>query len=73
MKILALYIQVSKQQINQQNFLWVVTQKITLFNTILERIQKAIKTSNERGSRFTHERVAFLYYYFQKIDIRRGE
>ena len=45
----------------------------TLFNTILERIQKAIETSNETGSRFTHESVALLYYYFQKIDIRRGE
>ena len=45
----------------------------TLFNTILERIQQAIETSNERGSGFTHESVALLYYYFQKIDIRRGE
>ena len=45
----------------------------TLFNKILERIQKAIETSNERGSRFTHESVALLYYYFRKIDIRRGE
>ena len=45
----------------------------TLFNTILERIQQAIETSNERGSRFTHESVALLYYSFQKIDIRRGE
>ena len=44
-----------------------------LFNTILERIQKAVETSNERGSGFTHESVALLYYYFQKIDIRRGE
>ena len=44
-----------------------------LFNTILERIQQAIETSNERGSGFTHESVALLYYYFQKIDIRRGE
>ena len=43
-----------------------------LFNTILERIQQAIETSNERGSGFTHESVALLYYYFQKIDIRRG-
>ena len=39
----------------------------TLFNTILERIQKAIETSNERGSGFTHESVALLYHYFQKI------
>ena len=45
----------------------------TLFNTILDRIQQAIETSNERGSRYTHESVALLYYYFQKIDIRRGE
>ena len=44
-----------------------------LFNTILERIQQAIETSNERGSGFTHESVALLYYYFQKIDIRRGK
>ena len=45
----------------------------TLFNTILDRIQQAIETSNERGSGFTHESVALLYYYFQKIDIRKGE
>ena len=45
----------------------------TLFNTILNRIQQAIETSNERGSGFTHESVALLYYYFQKIDIRRAE
>ena len=45
----------------------------TLFNTILDRIQQAIETSNERGSGFTHESVALLYYYFQKIDIKRGE
>ena len=44
-----------------------------LFNTILERIQQAIETSNERGSGFTHESVALLYYYFQKIGIRRAE
>ena len=45
----------------------------TLFNTILDTIQQAIETSNERGSGFIHESVALLYYYFQKIDIRRGE
>ena len=44
----------------------------TLFNTILDRIQQAIETLNKRGSGFTHESVALLYYYFQKIDIRRG-
>ena len=36
----------------------------TLFNTILERIQLAIETSNERGSGFTLESVALLYHYF---------
>ena len=45
----------------------------TLFNKLLEKIQKAIETSNERGSGFTHESVALLCYHFQKIDIRRGE
>ena len=44
----------------------------TLFNTILNRIQEATETSNERGSGFTHERVGLLYYHFQRIDIRRG-
>ena len=44
-----------------------------LFNTILERIQQAIEPSNERGSGFSHKSVALLYYYFQKIDIRRAE
>ena len=45
----------------------------TLVNKILDRIQQAIDTSNERGSGFTHESVALLYYHFQKIDIRRGQ
>ena len=45
----------------------------TLFNTILEKNQQAIETSNGRGSGFTHESVALFYYYFQKIEIRRGE
>ena len=34
----------------------------TLFNTILNRIQQTIETSNERVSGFTHESVALLYY-----------
>ena len=46
----------------------------TLFNRILERIQQEIVTSLlKNGSKFTHESVALLYYYFQKIDIRRAE
>ena len=44
-----------------------------LFDTLLQRFQQAIETSNERGSGFTHESVALLYYYFQKIDIKRAE
>ena len=42
-----------------------------LFNTILNRIQKAMETSNERGSGFIHESVGLLYYHFQRIDVRR--
>ena len=45
----------------------------TLFNTILNRIQQAMETSNERGSGFTHDSVGLLNYYFQKIDIIRAE
>ena len=46
----------------------------TLFNRILERIQQEIVTSLLKiGSKFTHESVALLYYYFQKIGIRRAE
>ena len=44
-----------------------------LFNTILNKIQQAVETSNERRSGFTHDSVGLLYYHFQKIDIRRGE
>ena len=44
----------------------------TLFNTFLNRIQQAMETSNERGSGFTHDSVGLLYYYFQRIVIRRG-
>ena len=45
----------------------------TVFNTLLDRIQQAMETSNEKGSGFTHEYVSLLYYYFPNIDIRRGE
>ena len=45
----------------------------TLFETLLQRFQQAIETSNERGSKFTHESVALLHYYFQKIDMQRAE
>ena len=70
--ILAPYI----QQISQHKFLWAVTQMIAideLFDTILQRFQQAIEISNEKGSEFNYESVALLYYYFQKIEIRRAE
>ena len=44
-----------------------------LFDTTLQRFQQAIETSIKGGSKFTHESVVLLYYYFQKIDIRRAE
>ena len=44
----------------------------TLFNTISNRVQEAMETSNERGSGFTRDSVELLYYYFQRIGIRRG-
>ena len=33
----------------------------TLFNTILNTIQQAMETSNERGSRFTNDSIGLLY------------
>ena len=46
---------------------------IRFFNTISNRMQQAIETSNERGSGFTHDIVGLLYYHFQRLDMRRGE
>ena len=43
------------------------------FDTLLQKFQQAIETSNEKRSKLTHESVVLLYYYFQKIDIRRAE
>ena len=45
----------------------------TLFNTISQRFQQAQETSNDKGSEFIPESVELLYYYFQKINIRRAE
>ena len=44
----------------------------TLSNTVLNRIQQSMETLHERGSGFTHDSVGLFYYYFQRIDIRRG-
>ena len=44
-----------------------------LFDTTLQRFQQAIEISIKGGGEFTHESVALLYFYFQKIDITKGE
>ena len=44
-----------------------------LSNTLLQRFQNSQETSNERGSEFISDSVDILYYYFQRIDIRRAE
>ena len=44
----------------------------TLFDTILNRTQQAMETTNERETGFAHDSVGLLYYYFQRIDIKRG-
>ena len=44
-----------------------------LFTTILERFQEARETSNDKGSQFIRESVDLLYYYFHKIDMKKGE
>ena len=44
-----------------------------LFNTLLQRFQNVQETSSERGSEFISDSVEFLYYHFQRIDVRRAE
>ena len=43
-----------------------------LFKILLQRFQEAREISNDRGSEFIHESVSLLYYYFHKIDLKRG-
>ena len=43
------------------------------FLIILQIFQHAQESSNDKGSEFIHESVELVYYYFQKIDIRRAE
>ena len=42
-----------------------------LFDTLLQRFLEAKEISFEKGSEFIFENVDLLYYYFQKIDIRK--
>ena len=44
-----------------------------LFNTLLQRFQRAQETSNERESEFIPDSVELLYYHFQRIATRRAE
>ena len=44
-----------------------------LFDTILQKFQKARETSFEKGSEFIHESVELLHYCFHKIDMKSGE
>ena len=44
-----------------------------LFNTLLQRFQRAQETSNERGSKFIPDSVELLEYELHKIDIIRSE
>ena len=44
-----------------------------LFNTLLQRFQRAQETSNDRGSEFILDTVELLYYHFHRIDITRAE
>ena len=59
---------------NIKNFMGTDTDEVIdrLFDTILQRFQRAIETS-ERGSKFIFKNVDLLYYYFHKIHMRRGE
>ena len=44
-----------------------------LFNTLLQRFQKAQETSNDNGREFIPDSVELLCYHLQRIDIRRTE
>ena len=44
-----------------------------IIDSILQRLQEATETSNEKGRKVIHERVGVLYYYFHKIDMKRSE
>ena len=44
-----------------------------LFESVLQRYQKAKEESKKRGSKFVFESVDLLYYYFHKISLKRGK
>ena len=44
-----------------------------IFNAVLQRLQNAQETWNEIGNEFVLDSVEFLYYHFERIDIRRAE
>ena len=46
---------------------------ILLIHFLIHFYKEALEALNNNGTRFTHENVALLYYYFMKMDIRRAE
>ena len=42
-----------------------------LFKTLLQNFQEAGETLNKKGSEFIDESFGLLYYFFQKIDMKR--
>ena len=44
-----------------------------LFDTMLQRFQRAIETWFDNGSEFIFENVYLLYCYFHELDMRRDE
>ena len=44
-----------------------------LFESVLQRYQKAKEESKKRGSKFVFESVDLLYYYFHKISLKRDK
>ena len=70
LKILKPYI----QQVNLQKFIRVVIQKMLLIHFLIQFQEEFNKQQkHQMKEEVSHESVALLYYYFQKVDIRRGE
>ena len=44
-----------------------------LFESLLQRYQKAKEESNKKGSEFVFESVDLMYYHLHKISLRRGK
>ena len=60
---------------NIENFMGEETDDIIdeLFESLLQRYQKAKEESNKKGSEFVFESVDLMYYHLHKISLRRGK